>query len=83
MAISFVVVPSGVRVGRRVGGRLKVAGQVTRATGRVGGEGAFALPRQHGPDRRDPELGKLIDFETTLPSAVEELVRQREERQGG
>jgi hypothetical protein len=26
---------------------------------------------------------KLIDFETTLPSAVEELVRQREERQRG
>ena len=26
---------------------------------------------------------KLIDFETTLPSAVEELVRQREERQHG
>lgn len=25
--------------------------------------------------------GKLIDFETTLPSAVEELVRQRKERQ--
>jgi nitroimidazol reductase NimA-like FMN-containing flavoprotein (pyridoxamine 5'-phosphate oxidase superfamily) len=24
---------------------------------------------------------KLIDFETTLPSAVEELVRQRDERQ--
>ena len=26
---------------------------------------------------------KLIDFETTLPSAVEELIRQREERQRG
>jgi hypothetical protein len=26
---------------------------------------------------------KLIDFETTLPSAVEELVRQRAERQRG
>jgi hypothetical protein len=25
------------------------------ATGRVGGGGAFALPRRHGPDRRDPE----------------------------
>jgi len=24
---------------------------------------------------------KLIDFETTLPSAVEELARQRDERQ--
>jgi hypothetical protein len=28
-----------------------------------------------------PEWAKLIDFETTLPSAVEELYRQREERQ--
>ena len=26
---------------------------------------------------------KPIDFETTLPSAVEELIRQREERQRG
>jgi hypothetical protein len=30
-----------------------------------------------------PTWAKLIDFETTLPSAVEELVRQREERQRG
>ncbi|CAA9534228.1 MAG: hypothetical protein AVDCRST_MAG59-123, partial [uncultured Thermomicrobiales bacterium] len=29
-----------------------------RATGRVGGGGAFALPRRHGPDRRDPDLGE-------------------------
>jgi hypothetical protein len=29
-----------------------------------------------------PTWVKLIDFETTLPSAVEELIRQREERQG-
>ncbi|WP_448073949.1 pyridoxamine 5'-phosphate oxidase family protein [Georgenia yuyongxinii] len=28
-----------------------------------------------------PAWAKLIDFETTLPSAVEELIRQREERQ--
>jgi hypothetical protein len=28
-----------------------------------------------------PTWAKLIDFETTLPSAIEELVRQREERQ--
>ena len=28
-----------------------------------------------------PNWAKLIDFETTLPSAVEELVRQRAERQ--
>jgi hypothetical protein len=28
-----------------------------------------------------PTWAKLIDFETTLPSAVEELVRQRDERQ--
>ena len=28
-----------------------------------------------------PTWVKLIDFETTLPSAIEELVRQREERQ--
>jgi hypothetical protein len=28
-----------------------------------------------------PTWAKLIGFETTLPSAVEELVRQREERQ--
>ncbi len=28
-----------------------------RATGRVGGGGAFAL-RRHGPDRRDPDLGE-------------------------
>jgi Pyridoxamine 5'-phosphate oxidase len=30
-----------------------------------------------------PTWAKLIDFETTLPSAVEELVRQRAERQRG
>lgn len=30
-----------------------------------------------------PTWAKLIDFETTLPTAVEELVRQREERQRG
>jgi hypothetical protein len=30
-----------------------------------------------------PTWAKLIDFETILPSAVEELVRQREERQRG
>jgi hypothetical protein len=30
-----------------------------------------------------PTWAKLIDFETTLPSAVEELLRQREERQRG
>jgi hypothetical protein len=30
-----------------------------------------------------PTWAKLIDFETTLPSAVEELVRQREERLQG
>jgi hypothetical protein len=29
-----------------------------------------------------PTWAKLIDFETTLPSAVEELVRQRDQRQG-
>lgn len=29
-----------------------------------------------------PTWAKLIDFETTLPSAVEELVRQRSEREG-
>ena len=29
-----------------------------------------------------PTWAKLIDFETTLPTAVEELVRQRAERQG-
>jgi hypothetical protein len=28
-----------------------------------------------------PNWAKLIDFESTLPSAVEELMRQREERQ--
>jgi hypothetical protein len=28
-----------------------------------------------------PTWAKLIDFETTLPSAIEELMRQREERQ--
>jgi hypothetical protein len=28
-----------------------------------------------------PTWAKLIDFETTLPSAVEELLRQREDRQ--
>jgi hypothetical protein len=28
-----------------------------------------------------PTWAKLIDFDTTLPSAVEELVRQREDRQ--
>jgi hypothetical protein len=30
-----------------------------------------------------PTWAKLIDFETTLPSAVEELIRQRDERQRG
>ena len=30
-----------------------------------------------------PTWAKLIDFETTLPSAVEELVRRREERRRG
>jgi hypothetical protein len=30
-----------------------------------------------------PTWAKLIDFDTTLPSAVEELVRQRSERQRG
>lgn len=30
-----------------------------------------------------PTWAKLIDFETTLPSAIEELVRQRAERQTG
>ncbi|MGI5229673.1 pyridoxamine 5'-phosphate oxidase family protein [Actinoallomurus sp. CA-142502] len=30
-----------------------------------------------------PTWAKLIDFETTLPSAVEELIRQQEERQRG
>jgi hypothetical protein len=30
-----------------------------------------------------PTWVKLIDFETTLPSAVEELIRQQEERQHG
>ena len=30
-----------------------------------------------------PSWAKLIDFESTLPSAVEELVRQREARQHG
>jgi len=29
-----------------------------------------------------PTWAKLIDFETTLPSAVEQLARQRDERQG-
>jgi hypothetical protein len=28
-----------------------------------------------------PTWAKLIDFETTLPTAVEELIRQRAERQ--
>jgi hypothetical protein len=28
-----------------------------------------------------PTWARLIDFETTLPSAVEELIRQRAERQ--
>jgi hypothetical protein len=30
-----------------------------------------------------PTWAKLIDFETTLPSAVEELLRQRGQRQHG
>jgi hypothetical protein len=30
-----------------------------------------------------PTWAKLIDFESTLPSAVEELMRQREERRSG
>ncbi|GLY75577.1 pyridoxamine 5'-phosphate oxidase family protein [Actinoallomurus iriomotensis] len=30
-----------------------------------------------------PTWAKLIDFETTLPSAVEELIRQQEERRRG
>lgn len=31
----------------------------------------------------EPTWAKLIDFHETLPSAVEELVRRREERRGG
>jgi len=54
-----------------------------RATGRLGGGSAFALPRRRGPDRRAPSWAKLIDCETTLPSAVEELVLQQEQRQHG
>ena len=50
-----------------------------RAAGRVGGRGPFAL-RRHGPDRHHPTWAKLIDFETTLPTAVEQLVQQRAER---
>jgi hypothetical protein len=30
-----------------------------------------------------PDWAKMIDFETTLPSAVEELVRQQRDRQSG
>ncbi len=30
-----------------------------------------------------PTWAKLIDFETTLPTAIEELIREREERQRG
>ncbi|MEU9014357.1 pyridoxamine 5'-phosphate oxidase family protein [Streptomyces sp. NPDC048479] len=30
-----------------------------------------------------PEWAKLLDFETTIPSAVERLVRERAEEQGG
>ena len=30
-----------------------------------------------------PTWAKLIDFEETLPQAVEELIRQQQERQGG
>ena len=51
-----------------------------RAAGRVGGGGAFALPDGMVRIVVTPTWAKLIDFETTLPSAVEELVRQREER---
>ena len=36
---------------------------------------------QWTPDEVEAHIRFMIDFETTLPSAVEELARQREERQ--
>ena len=51
-----------------------------RTAGRVGGGGAFAVPRRHGPDRRGPDRGEADRLETTLPSAVAELVRRGSER---
>ena len=55
----------------------------------TGGSQSLALTPLVRGDRYDrmvrivvlPTWAKLIDFETTLPSAVEELVRQRDERQ--
>jgi hypothetical protein len=46
----------------------------------LGGRHPIAL-RRHGPNRRHPTWAKLIDFTTTLPSAVEEPARQRDECQ--
>jgi hypothetical protein len=46
--------------------------------------GSPAPSRGHDPTVAGwsiPAWAKLIDFDTTLPSAVEELVRQREQRQ--
>ena len=43
-------------------------------------EVAFAL-RRHGPDRRDPDMGEADRLRDDLPSAIEELARQRDERQ--
>src|SRR5262249_51577060 len=48
--------------GRRHPGRVPPADQQlrddARATCRVGGGGAVALPRRHGPNRRDPDVGE-------------------------
>jgi hypothetical protein len=35
---------------------------------------------RHGPVVATPTWAKLIDFEATLPTAVEELVQQQEQR---
>jgi len=48
---------------------------------RVEWEASARSLRRHRPDRRDPTWARLIDFETILASAVQELIRQREERQ--
>jgi len=48
-----------------------------RSSGRPGS----ARSMTHGPDRGDPYVGELIDFETTLPSAIEELIPAANQRQ--
>ncbi len=62
---------------------LERAGEKMTAEQRIGWEAEVRSLYHEGMVRIvvTPTWAKLIDFESTLPSAVEELIRQREERQ--